>query len=138
MSVLCCATIRFSSTVMPRNSLMFWKVRATRALALMSWSSSRSSLIGRSVRMVELHHPLGRLVEAGDAVEHGGLAGAVRPDQRGDVLAPDIEGHIVDGDEPAEAHGQVLDLEQGFGLPPPHARPSLTRSPRDGARALRA
>ena len=27
----------------------------------------------------------GRLVEAGDAVEHGGLAGAVRSDQRGDL-----------------------------------------------------
>ena len=30
-NTLCCATIKFSSTVMPRNSRMFWKVRATRA-----------------------------------------------------------------------------------------------------------
>ena len=29
ISGLCCATIRFSSTVMPENSRMFWKVRAT-------------------------------------------------------------------------------------------------------------
>ena len=29
ISVLCCATSRFSSTVMPGNSRMFWKVRAT-------------------------------------------------------------------------------------------------------------
>ena len=89
-----------------------------------------------SLRMIELHRSLGRLVEAGDAVEHGGLAGAVRPDQRGDVLAPDIEGHVVDGGEPAEAHGEVLDLEQGFGLPPPHARPSLTRWPPTARRSL--
>ena len=31
ISILCCATIRFSSAVMPGNRLMFWKVRATRA-----------------------------------------------------------------------------------------------------------
>ena len=35
----------------------------------------------------ELQAAAARLVEAGDAVEHRGLAGAVRPDQRGD-LAP--------------------------------------------------
>ena len=28
ISVLCCATSRFSSAVMPANSRMFWKVRA--------------------------------------------------------------------------------------------------------------
>ena len=78
-------------------------------------------------RMIEIHRSLGRLVEAGDAVEHGCLAGAVRPDQRGDVLTSDIEGHVVDGGEPTETHGEVLDLEYGLGLPPPHARPSLTR-----------
>ena len=65
-----------------------------------------------AVGMVELQHPFGRLVEAGDAVEHRGLAGAVRPDQRGDVVPPDLEGDVVDGDESAEAHGEVLDLEQ--------------------------
>ena len=29
ISLLCCATIRFSSTVMAGNRRMFWKVRAT-------------------------------------------------------------------------------------------------------------
>ena len=36
ISALCWATIRFSSTVMPANRRMFWKVRATRALAAIS------------------------------------------------------------------------------------------------------
>ena len=60
-------------------------------------------------RMRERDPALGRLVEAGDAVEHRRLAGAVRPDQRGDVAAADGEGEVVDGDQAAEAHGQVLD-----------------------------
>ena len=36
ISALCWATIRFSSTVMPENRRMFWKVRATRARAAIS------------------------------------------------------------------------------------------------------
>ena len=51
----------------------------------------------------------GRLVEAGDAVEHRGLAGAVRTDQRGDLAMAGDEGQVVHGDQPAEAHGEMLD-----------------------------
>src|SRR5690606_39182191 len=61
--------------------------------------------------------PLGRLVEAGDAVEDGGLACAIRPDQRGDVTAADIEGKVVDGDEAAEPHGEMLDAEHRIPVP---------------------
>ena len=43
MSVLCWATIRFSSAVMPVKRRMFWNVRATRALAAISKSGIRSS-----------------------------------------------------------------------------------------------
>src|SRR5579883_332510 len=53
-----------------------------------------------------------RLVEAGDAVEDGGLAGAVRADDRGDLVAIGDGREILDGDEPAEAHIEMLDLEQ--------------------------
>ena len=53
----------------------------------------------------------GRLVEAGNAVEHGGLAGAVRADQRGDLARAGVERQGVDGDEAAEAHGEVLDAQ---------------------------
>jgi hypothetical protein len=55
----------------------------------------------------------GGLVEAGDAVEDRGLAGAVGADDGGDLLRPADEGDVVDGDEAAEAHGEVLDLDQG-------------------------
>jgi hypothetical protein len=42
ISALCCATTRFSSTVMPGNSRMFWKVRATRASLATRKFNSRS------------------------------------------------------------------------------------------------
>ena len=54
---------------------------------------------------VGAHHP-------GDQVERGGLAGAVRPDQRGDRALLHVEGEIVDRSEPAEALRKPLDLEQ--------------------------
>ena len=136
ISTLCCATIRFSSTVMPWNSRMFWKVRATRARALMSWSSSRSRRKISPVGLAQLDHALGRLVEAGDAVEHRGLARAVRADQGGDVVPARLEGDVVDGGEPAEAHGEVLDLEQRVLLPRPHARPSSTSGAADRPRLI--
>ena len=44
---------------------------------------------GRDPVAREREPPFGRFVEAGDAVEDGGLAGAVRSDQRGNVAAPD-------------------------------------------------
>src|SRR3954466_13454883 len=92
----CWATIRFSSAVMPGNRRMFWKVRATFASLEMRKSFSRSSATTASpspprdrasALAAQPHGTAGRLVEAGDAVEHGGLAGAVRTNQRGDLLA---------------------------------------------------
>ena len=87
ISALCCATIRFSSAVMPANRRMFWKVRAT-------FAQLGDAIVGQALEQKvaavfvgEPHHAGGRLVEAGDAVEDGGLAGAVRADQRGDVAA---------------------------------------------------
>src|SRR3954447_26658692 len=71
----------------------------------------------RAVLLVERDHSLGRLVEAGDAVENGGLAGAVRADDGGDVAAAGPEGQVGDGDEAAEAHGQVFDGEDRVGEP---------------------
>src|SRR5258706_8885738 len=56
---------------------------------------------------------LTRLVEAGDAVEHRRLAGAVRPDQCGDVATSGRERKIVDGHQAAEAHAEVLDAQHG-------------------------
>ena len=69
--------------------------------------------------------PRGRLVEAGDAVEHGGLAGAVRADQRGDLASLGAERQIVDGHNAAETHGQTIDVKNVIAA---HPWPSLTRS----------
>ena len=55
----------------------------------------------------------GWFVEAGDAVEHRGLAGAVWTDHRRDLAFARSEGNIVHGHEAAEAHGHVLDREDG-------------------------
>src|SRR5690606_30679726 len=60
---------------------------------------------------------LGRLVEAGGAVEDRGLARAVGTDERGDIAVPDIEGQIGHRDETAETHRQMLDAEKRLFLP---------------------
>ena len=92
--------------------------------------------VGRAVRLPQGDHALGRLVEAGDAVEDGGLSSAVRPDQGGDVAAPRLERQVVDGDEAAEAHRQMLDREDGV-MPPAHQPcPSFTREPEIALRSL--
>ena len=69
----------------------------------------------RAVAVAQRQPSGARLVEAGDAVEHRGLAGAVRPDQRGDGALADVEADIVDREEAAEPHGQMLDAEQSVG-----------------------
>src|SRR5207244_12717194 len=66
---------------------------------------------------------LGRLVKAGDAIEHGGLAGAVRPDQRRNVRALGDKREVVDGKETAEAHGEMVDAQdRGAHTSPVRAR----------------
>src|SRR5208283_3789705 len=49
----------------------------------------------------------------------------------------DLESKAVDGDQAAEAHGEMLHDQQGIGLPPHQPCPSLTRSPDTDFRSLR-
>ena len=49
---------------------------------------------------------------AGDEVEDGGLARAVRADQADDAALADVEGEIAHGDQPAEGLAQAADAEQ--------------------------
>ena len=63
----------------------------------------------RAAGVVQGDAPDGGLVEAGQAVEHRRLAGAVGADDGGDLPLPGREGQIVDGHDAAEAHGHVLD-----------------------------
>src|SRR5581483_3024458 len=75
------------------------------------------------VAVAQRDAPLAWLVEAGNTVEYRGFAGAVRPDQRGDVALLGAERQIVHGDKAAEAHGEMLDPQDRVGR---HPRPSLT------------
>ena len=63
--------------------------------------------------------------EAGDDVEEGGLAGAVRADQAGDRALGDRDRDPVDGADAAEMHVEVLDTD--------HPAPPGSGRPRAGA-----
>ena len=62
---------------------------------------ARHLVAGQPVIGFAVHHDLagGRLVEATHAVEHRGLAGAVSADDGEHFVAPDLEGHAVDGQQ---------------------------------------
>ena len=49
-----------------------------------------------------------RLVELRDAVEHRGLARAVRADEPVDLVAVNVEGEIVHRAKPAETDGEMV------------------------------
>jgi hypothetical protein len=52
------------------------------------------------------------VVQAADAVEQRGLAGAVRPDQPDDAPGRDVERHAVERDDAAEAYPDLLHSQQ--------------------------
>ena len=85
---------------------------------------------------------LAERVEARQAVEHRRLAGAVRADEADDVAAPHDERDAVERDDPAEAHRDVLDLEQRLidGVAPKPAAfanaRTIERTPAKGTGAL--
>ena len=64
--------------------------------------------------MRKAHRPAGRFVETGDAVEYSGLAGAVRPDQRGDLAPPGVQREIIHRNDTAKTHGQMIDGENAI------------------------
>ena len=51
-------------------------------------------------------------VEPGDDVERRRLAGAVRADEPGDRPLRDVQGDVVEGDDPAEAKRRVLQRQE--------------------------
>ncbi len=72
-------------------------------------------------------------VEAGDQVEEGGLAGAVRPDQRRDRALVDVHGRAADGLDAAEALvdlGRLEELAAARGRRGGGGRPAGRQSPR--------
>ena len=102
----CAPTSTLSRTVRVRNSATFWKVRPMPRPA-MRWRgipvSDRPSNSDVASRVA---------VDAADAVEQRGLAGAVRADQAADLAVADVEGHAVQRDHAAEAHLDTGDPQQ--------------------------
>ena len=63
------------------------------------------------VLVLEVDGPRGGLVETAQAVEEGGLAGAVGTDQTDDLAGLDVEGDVVQGDDPSEAYAELTYLQ---------------------------
>src|SRR3954471_12732442 len=67
--------------------------------------------LGRDVAALEADPPGARRERAGDEVEEGALAGAVRPDDRGQAAGEEARGHVGERREAAESFGEPLDDE---------------------------
>ncbi len=67
-------------------------------------------LARQALQMLVAQHDgaAGRLVETGQAVEDRGLPRAVRANQRDDLLRMQIQRHVVDRQQAAEAHHQAV------------------------------
>ena len=63
-------------------------------------------------RTAQSQPPDGRLVEAGKTIEDRRFASAVGADDAGDLAIFGDEGYVIHRDEPAEAHGEVFDIEK--------------------------
>src|ERR1700730_6121970 len=62
-----------------------------------------------------------RMAEAVDDVEQRGLAGAVRADQREDLMPPDVEADLLQGLDPAKGEADPLGFEDRLAKAPfPH------------------
>ena len=62
-----------------------------------------------------------RLIHAGDGVERGGLARAVGTDERDDLALVDLKAQVVDGDDAAELHRNIVKTQNVLAhfSPPP-------------------
>jgi hypothetical protein len=54
-----------------------------------------------------------RLIDPGEDLHQGALAGAVLPDQPEDFAGMDFEANVLQGEHAGEALGDLLDPEQG-------------------------
>src|SRR5690606_2982043 len=75
---------------------------------------SRHFMAGHAVYRLAVHgnDAGGRLVETAHAIEYRGLARAVGANDGEDLVLMNVELHPVDGQEAAEAHGEIRDLQQ--------------------------
>ena len=99
------------------NSRMFWNVRPMPS-AVTSWGLQGLELLaphGHDRLAVESISPVGRRVGAGDHVEEGRLAGAVRADERDDRAARDVEVDVVDRQQATEPLGHAAGPDEELG-----------------------
>ena len=96
-------SVAVSSPIRPRS---WWTKRRPRRRA--------SSAEFTSQRLAVDQHDAARIgvVEAGEALDQGRLAGAVLTDQRVDLGLADLEGDVLQGALPGEGLREVLDLDQ--------------------------
>ena len=102
--------ITFSSTVMPSKVCGTWKVRARPRCARAS-----GVMVGDIVAF-EQHLARGRDEIAGQAVEEGGLAGAVRADEAENVALLQRHAGGIDGLEAAKGFGHVARFKEHWML----------------------
>ena len=110
--------ITFSSTDMPSKVCGTWKVRAR---------PRRGARLRRQVGDVlafEQHLAGGREQIAGQAIEEGRLAGAVRSDQAENIALLQRHRCRIDGLEAAEGLGDVARFKEHGWLPPRPAPPA--------------
>ena len=98
-----CRPRTLSSTDMVRNSARFWNVRPMPMLGDAVRRRGRGC-----VRPSNRMSPRGRRVEAAEAVEQRGLAGAVRADQAENLPSAMIERDAVERDDAAEIAPRLL------------------------------
>ena len=119
-------TIAFSSTVSVVSVCDIWKVRPK--------PDYRALLRRKSadVSPLKKHAPRRRSELPGEEIEQRRLAGAVRADDADELALRDVEGHVVDREQPAEALGDTASIGQKrrahrFALPGAPGRSGLAR-----------
>ena len=108
-SSTCAASRRFSATGRSNSRLVIWNERATPA------ASMRYGRRAGAFDALDEHGAGLRPQRAGDEIEQGRLAGAVRPDDGGDAIARGGEADAVDGAQAAEADREIARLEHRRG-----------------------
>ena len=85
---------------------MFWKVRAMPRLR------DVVALLSDDRLAVEANVARRRVIDAGDHVEDGGLARAVRADEPHDLAGIDVDRDVVEGGDATELHRHAFESEE--------------------------
>ena len=84
-----------------------------RGLRQQAYATSDAGAVAVDAKAINRGRALARRYEPGEHPERGGLAGAVRSEQREDFTAPHVEGEIVDRKPIAEAPAELRHRDHG-------------------------